>query len=179
MSPWTLDANWAQEPWRLWTCHLAHFDVRHAVVNLAALAVPLLLVARMDRFRLGSMLLLLAPLLSLSILPFLDGGTYSGASGIACAAWACVGIRLAGRRESFSLGCLVLGLLGLKFAVEGLTGAGVLVHGGGWQTLAEAHTVGALLGLAAGVFDNGIRTVERRSRLRTGGLFRKWLTFPR
>lgn len=179
MSPWILDGNWIQEPWRLWTCHIVHYDPKHAFVNLVALALPLLLVGRTERLRCAWILLGLAPILSLSLLPFLNGGSYCGASGLACAVWAFAGIKLAGRRDSASLGCLMLGLLGLKFAVEALTGAGILIHEGGWQTLPESHAFGTLLGIAGALAERALLRLELRGALALNLLFRRWLTFPR
>jgi membrane associated rhomboid family serine protease len=149
MDPLALTTEALREPWRLWTGHLVHFGWEHALANLIALAVPTLLVARRERGRLLLVLLLAAPLLSLLLLPGLGQGQYRGASGLACVAWSWVGLRLAARRESFSLGLAVLGGLALKLALEAAFGTGPLAAHPDWQSLPAVHFWGALLGLAA------------------------------
>lgn len=156
MNPWLLSASWPQEPWRLWTGHLVHYDLHHALVNLLALAVPLGLTRPRGWLRLGGLLLGLAPLLSLALLPWLQGGTYGGASGLACAAWALVGLRRLRSGEGPAVGVLMLGLLGLKCVFEAVGGA-MLAHEASWQTLPAAHVLGALLGLGTGLAERGWR----------------------
>jgi len=148
MDPLALNAQALAEPWRLWTGHLAHFGLAHALANGAALGLPLLLASRRDRLRLIPVTLLLAPLLSLLLLPFLGGGQYRGASGLACALWALVGLRLCPRRESASVGLLMLGGLALKLGAEAAFGGCFLLQAEGWQTLPAAHLWGTALGLA-------------------------------
>lgn len=149
MDPWSLTAEALREPWRLWTGHLAHYGWEHALANALALAVPLVLLPTPERRRAGLSLLLIAPLLSLALLPGLGGGEYRGASGLACALWALAGLQLAGRRASTPAGLLLLGALGLKLAAEAALGACFLVRAEGWQVLPAAHLGGALLGLAS------------------------------
>lgn len=147
MDPLALTSEALREPWRLWTGHLVHFGWEHTLANLVALATPLLLASRRDRPRLVSALLLGAPLLSLLLLPSLGAAQYRGASGLACALWALVGLRLAGRGESAPVGLLMLGGLGLKLGLEAAFGSCFLLHPQGWQTLPAAHLWGTLLGL--------------------------------
>ncbi|GLH73231.1 hypothetical protein GETHLI_17330 [Geothrix limicola] len=149
MDPLALTSEALQEPWRLWTAHLVHFGWDHALANLMALAVPALLVRRQERLRLLAAALLIAPLLSLALLPGLGGGQYRGASGLACALWAWTGQRLLQREESLSVGLLLLGGLGLKLGLEGCLGLYVLPSQAAWRPLPEAHVWGALLGLLA------------------------------
>jgi membrane associated rhomboid family serine protease len=153
MDPFALTAEALREPWRLWTCHLAHFGWAHALTNGIALAVPALLVQRRDRGRLLLTLLLAAPLLSLLLLPGLGPGQYRGASGLACAAWSWVGLRLASRRVSISTGLVLLVGLALKLTLEAVFGKGLLAPDPNWQTLPAAHVLGALLGLATALPD--------------------------
>ena len=162
MDPLALTAEALREPWRLWTGHLAHFGWEHALANALALAVPWVPAARSDRRRLALAMLLLPPALSLVLLPGLGEATYRGASGLACALWALVGLRLTARRESGSVGLMMLGGLGLKLGAEAAFGVGILAHSGGWQTLPAAHLWGALLGLAAAL--PGLRPGFRPSR---------------
>jgi rhomboid family GlyGly-CTERM serine protease len=140
-----------REPWRLWTGHLVHFGWEHALANLVALAVPMLLLQRRDRERLLLALLLAAPLLSFLLLPGLGQGQYRGASGLACVAWAWAGLRLASRRGSYSIGLAMLGGLALKLLLESFFGMGLLAAHPGWQPLPAAHFWGSLLGLVAAV----------------------------
>lgn len=148
MNPLTLNAQALLEPWRLWSGHLVHFGWAHAVANVVALTVPLLLACRRDRLRLILVTLLLAPLLSLVLLPALGGDEYRGASGLACALWALVGLRLTQRRESASTGLLMLGGLALKLGSEAAFSSAFLLRPEGWQTLPAAHLWGTALGLA-------------------------------
>ncbi|WP_243302488.1 rhombosortase [Geothrix oryzisoli] len=148
MDPLALTAEALREPWRLWTGHLVHFGWEHALANAVALAVPWLLAERGDRGRLALPLLLIAPLLSLLLLPTLGGAEYRGASGLACALWALVGLRLTERPESAPIGRWLLAGLTLKLGLEAAFG-GVLLHPAGWSTLPAAHLWGALLGWIA------------------------------
>jgi len=146
LNPFVLAPGAVWEPWRLWTCHLLHFGPVHALLNLAALAVPFALLPSRRWARLGLALLLLAPLLSLALLPFLGGGQYRGASGLACAAWACAGFALVRDRATRLEGGLLLALLGIKLLAEALGGAALLPGGEGWVALPAAHRWGAVLG---------------------------------
>lgn len=145
----TLTAEALREPWRLWTGHLVHFGGAHALANAVALAVPWILAAPRDRRRLALAMFLLPPLLSLLLLPSLGGGEYRGASGLACALWACVGLRLARQWKSGPVGWLMLGGLACKLAAEAALGGSFLLRPEGWSTLPAAHLWGALLGVAA------------------------------
>lgn len=133
--------------WRLWTCHLVHFGAAHALLNLAALGVPFALVPARAWPRMLLGLFLVAPALSLILLPGLDGGTYRGASGLACAAWSMAGAALVRERGTRVEGILLLGLLGAKLAGEAWSGAALLPGGAGWVSLPEAHRWGAVLGV--------------------------------
>jgi rhomboid family GlyGly-CTERM serine protease len=149
MDAFALTAEALREPWRLWTGHLVHFGWEHALANAVALAVPWLLADTQDRRRLALAMLLIAPLLSLLLLPSLAGAEYRGASGLACALWALVGLRLAGRLGSAPLGLWMLGGLLLKLGTEAALGGGFLLHPEGWRTLPAAHLWGTVLGLAS------------------------------
>ena len=149
MDPLTLTAEALHEPWRLWTCHFAHFGREHVLANALALAVPLVLAQPRDRGRLFAITLLAAPLLSLLLLPSLAQAQYRGASGLACALWSWVGVRLTGGRDSCAVGIAMLGGLAFKLFLEATFGSCLLGAHPDWQTLPEAHFWGALLGLAA------------------------------
>lgn len=147
MNPWTLTSTALSEPWRLWTCHLAHHGLEHLAGNALALALPFLIARRGTRLPLARTLLILAPLLSLALLPFLGDAAHGGASALAAAAWAILGVRFAADDETCLLGLAILLLLALKLSVEGLTASGIIAHDGRWQSLSAAHLLGALAGL--------------------------------
>lgn len=165
MDPLALTSEALREPWRLWTGHLAHFGWEHGLANALALAVPAILLRRQDRGRLLLAILVMAPLLSLTLLPSLGEGQYRGASGLACALWAWVGLRLAGRRESVAPGLLLLGGLALKLSFESALGACFLTAHPGWQTLPPAHTLGALLGLSLAGFSFPVHRLHATRRV--------------
>jgi rhomboid family GlyGly-CTERM serine protease len=148
MDPLTLSAEALREPWRLWACHLVHFGWEHALANALALVVPLLLMPKQDRARLLAFSLFAAPILSLLLLLDPDLGQYRGASGLACALWAWVGLRLACSREAPAIGLLLVGGLLLKLGTEVALGGAFLVHPDGWRALPAAHLWGTLMGLA-------------------------------
>lgn len=153
MDAFALTAEALREPWRLWTGHLVHFGWGHALANAVALAVPWILAAPRDRRRLILAVLVLPPLLSLLLLPSLGGGEYRGASGLACACWALVGLRLALEEAPSTLGRVMLVGLLLKLAAETVFGGGVMLRPEGWSTLPAAHLWGAGLGLLAALPD--------------------------
>lgn len=140
--PWSLSAQAPAQPWRLFTGHLAHWSMGHLLSNGIALAVPCLLLEGAERRRGLLGLLALAPLLSLSLLPWLEEAPYRGASGLACALWAWAGLSRWNDWEGLAL----LALLGLKVALElglGLTPAEAI---GAWRSLPAAHLLGTVLG---------------------------------
>ena len=165
MNPWNLTESALHEPWRLWTSHLAHHGWRHAADNSLALLIPLLLLSWRQRGQLLLWLLILSPLLGLALLPWLEGGSFEGLSGLACAAWAYVGLRLSLKEDSFAFGAAMLGLLALKFMVEAMTGCGLLAHAGRWQNPTAAHFLGTLLGLMAGGLDATLLRLRHRTQM--------------
>jgi membrane associated rhomboid family serine protease len=147
MDPLSLTTEALREPWRLWTCHLAHFGWGHTLANAFALLVPVLLVPRNDRGRLLAVVLLAAPMLSLLLLAGLGSGHYRGASGLACVLWAWLGLRLLSTENARSVGLMMLGGLLLKLAAEtGFSGCSLL-RPEDWQALPAAHLWGTFLGL--------------------------------
>jgi len=146
LNPFVLARGAGLEPWRLWTCHAVHFGPRHALVNLAALAAPFVLVPPQVRPRMVLALALLAPVLGLAILAVLDHGQYRGASGLACAAWSMAGFHLLRTGTARMEGGLILALLALKLIAEAMTGHGLMPPAGDWESLPAAHQWGTLLG---------------------------------
>lgn len=179
MTAWMLTSNVLHEPWTLWTSHLAHHSWQHAADNSLALIIPFLLAHSKDRKRLALWLFLLAPFLSLALLPTLEGGAFGGISGLACAAWVLVGVQLMMTDETLPVGLLMLGLLAAKFTVESMTGSGLLSHAGRWQSISDSHIRGALLGLAAAMLDDVLRRFERKVRCCATRNLRRWVMVPR
>ncbi len=132
------DGSW----WRLWTCHLAHYDAAHALTGALACAIPLVLLPRAGRIRVLLALLLIAPLIAVAALLDARTAEYRGASGLATALWASAGS--ARRRER--IGVAMLALLGAFLLREAWVG--VTVHAD-WVACAAAHRLGALLGALA------------------------------
>ncbi|MCM2249983.1 MAG: rhomboid family intramembrane serine protease [Geothrix sp.] len=156
MDPLALTAEAWREPWRLWTGHLVHFGGTHALANAIALAVPWILATARDRRKLALATVFIPPLLSLLLLPSLAGAEYRGASGLACALWALAGLGHLLRRESASVGALLLSGLALKLVLELALGTPFLAQAEGWQSLPQAHVWGALLGLGAALARPGL-----------------------
>ena len=129
----------AGEWWRLWTCHLAHYDAAHALTGMVACAVPLALLPRVARKEALLALLVVAPLVAAAVLHDAPSGEYRGASGLAAALWAYTGIARGRER----VGNTQLGVLGVFQAREAVVGA--TVHDG-WIACAAAHRAGALAG---------------------------------
>jgi|GEM_PF-2421752 len=133
------------EWWRLWTCHLVHWNASHLFLNLLALLPPMMLVTPPMRWRLAGWALMSAPVLSLTVLAGGFQGEYRGASGLVVGVWVLTGLTLVtdpARRAG--------GLLLLSFIVPKL----VLEVAGAWPTASDAyrtsdvvHYAGALTGV--------------------------------
>jgi len=155
----TSDFSW----WQLWSCHLAHWDARHLLLNVAA-AIPPLLFVRPARILAGA--LLAAPLLSLAILAFGLDGEYRGASGLVVALWVYAGLRGAqasGRLEACAPSLVLLAAIAVKLIGE---------SAGWWPSasasytaLPLAHYAGALIGAAATLFAPCMRSDSTTRRL--------------
>jgi len=126
--------------WRLWTCHLVHYDAAHALTSALACAIPLALLPRASRVRAMLALLLTAPLVATAALGDARLGEYRGASGLATALWAIAGLARRGER----IGMAMLGLLGAFLVRETIVGA--TAHDG-WIACTTAHRAGALVGV--------------------------------
>lgn len=134
------------EVWRLWSGHLAHLDIGHAAINMAALALAATIAARMHCLpALLKASVLLMPAISLGLLltaPTLQW--YVGLSGLlhGWAAWLLV------RRGGWPM-LAGLSVLAAKLVWESLPGSD---RADVFPVVIEAHRVGAILGLAfAGV----------------------------
>lgn len=150
----------ALEPWRLLTCHLAHWNEQHLLWDLLVfLALAPLLPPR----RLAALLLPAGLAISFGVLicqPEL--ASYRGLSGIDAALFVALALDLARRagRLDRVLGGLALLLFAAKIAAELASGQAVFVAtGGAFVPVPLAH----LLGLAAALFEG------RSERPRGGG----------
>jgi rhomboid family GlyGly-CTERM serine protease len=125
--------------WRLWSGHLLHLDPAHALLNLGALAVILLLAVRQRM--LGEVIaaaVLGMPLLSLALLwldPALDW--YAGLSGLLHGLLVIVLARRGG-----AIAWLLLGLIAFKLVYEWRFGS----RWEGWTVITLAHRLGAAAG---------------------------------
>lgn len=141
------------EIWRLWSGHLVHFSVRHALADALVFLLPAALAEReIGSRRFAVCLALGAPLISLGLLLAAPGlSHYRGASGIAVTAALLAGASLwRARPERRAVLLLLATVFSVKTACEALgissdladLPPGVVVA---WQ----AHVFGALWGLLA------------------------------
>ena len=126
--------------WRLWSGHLLHLGLSHALLNLGALAVILMLAWRQRMLaELAVAALVAMPLLSLALLwldPQLDW--YAGLSGLLHGLLVMVLVR-----RGDMLAIVLLLLLVAKLACEWRFGS----HGQQFEVVTLAHRLGAALGV--------------------------------
>lgn len=126
--------------WRLWSGHLLHLDLSHALLNLGALAVIVLLAWRQRMLaELAVAALVAMPLLSLALLwldPRLDW--YAGLSGLLHGLLVVVLVR-----RGDMLATVLLLLLVAKLACEWRFGS----HGQQFEVVTLAHRLGAAWGV--------------------------------
>lgn len=151
----------AFQPWRLFTCHLAHWNEQHLMWDLLAfLALAPLLEAR----RLAAILLPAGLAIAAGVLIWHpELAAYRGLSGLDAALFAALALDLARRDSAFDrgLGRLALLLLGAKIVTELASGDAVFVAtGGAFAPVPLAH----LLGLAAAFCEATGRRRKSRQR---------------
>jgi rhomboid family GlyGly-CTERM serine protease len=145
------------EVWRLWTGHLVHYDLAHAMTNAIAVVLPLSFIDRRRRRAIVMSLMLVAPAMSLVLLAGAHFDEYRGASGLALAVWtasALVLLRAASRRDrvtGLALFLLAIAKLGAEIAGAGHVWMGV-------APLPLAHFAGACAGVVVYLIE---RTVSR------------------
>jgi rhomboid family GlyGly-CTERM serine protease len=158
---WEREAILGGEWWRLWTGHLVHFGLQHALFDAVVVyAGASLLEREIGRPRLLRQLLLAAPLVSLALLAVPDLIAYRGASALAATVALAAGIALWPTAGRWRLALLAGGLacaastsmqaLGAGWSAAGLP-SGVVVA---WQ----AHLFGAACALLPGWRAAAIRT---------------------
>jgi len=136
--------------WRLLSAHLVHLDVRHAVLNIAGLALMWALFAR-DYSAKAWLAIVLTAMAAIDAGLWLGDSTvlwYVGSSG------ALHGVMAAGTlarlRRGEREGWVLAAALAAKLAYEHWVGA--LPFSGGDSVVVDAHLYGALGGAAAAVF---------------------------
>ncbi|MFC5461524.1 rhomboid family intramembrane serine protease [Massilia niabensis] len=152
---WEREAILTGQGWRLWTGHLVHFGLPHALTDaLVLLAAGAILEGRIGPARLLGHLALAAPFISLLLLAAMPGlAEYRGASSLAALLAVAAGVAAwpqAGRGQrailagaaAFAAAC-ILHALGAGIGLSSLP-QGVAVA---WQ----AHPLGAACGLHAGL----------------------------
>ena len=144
LTPAALDG----EIWRLWTGHLAHYTPAHLLVNVAAAALPLLLLPPSSRRLMFLRAIWVAPILSLVLLGIGGFDELRGLSGIAVFVWCGSGIMLIRARRLLE-GCALLVAVGAKLLLERHLPAPFV--GGGFEDSVAAHAAGALLAVATNV----------------------------
>lgn len=129
------------ELWRLWSGHWVHLDLRHAAINLCALALLALIAARMRQLRpLLARSLLMMPLTAVLLLLAAPGlQWYAGLSGLlhGWAAWLL--LRHGGRTAAVGAVLLAGKLVWEQLAPTALAAVPV-IH--------AAHLAGAIVGAA-------------------------------
>lgn len=154
----TFDFEW----WQLWTCHLAHWDARHLLLNALAAVPPLLLLQRRMIVRVVLSFFAAAPLLSVMLIASgVLRGEYRGASGLVVALWFFAAITLVRTGEQVS-GAILLAAVSLKVLAE--VAGWWPSQGDAFVSLPAAHVAGALIGVGAGVRQLGGRLKSVSSR---------------
>lgn len=145
------------QPWRLLTCHLAHWSEQHLAWDLLVfLALAPLLPPR----RLLRLLPAAALLISLGVLLLRpDLAAYRGLSGLDSALFAALALDLARRKPWLdrALGFLALALFAAKIAAEMASGEAIFAAGP-FVPVPLAHVLGLLAALAASLADRPSRS---------------------
>lgn len=142
----------AGEIWRLWTGHLVHYSVQHALIDVAtALVAAAIVLPALGWRRLCRVVALAAPLISIGLLVIApDCLYYRGASGIAVLLVVLATRLLWPRAGAVARGALLL----LAVALLGKIAAEALGYAAPWSDLPgdvrvvwQAHLLGALAAL--------------------------------
>ncbi|MEA2165152.1 MAG: hypothetical protein QOK37_3279 [Thermoanaerobaculia bacterium] len=142
------------EIWRLWSGHLVHYDLAHALTNALAIVIPLGFLDRRCRRAILLSLTIIAPAMSVILLAGAKFDEYRGASGLAMAVWVASALMLL-RGSDRATGLALLLLAIAKLGAE-LAGVGHV-----WTAVASlplAHVIGAWAGVVVYLI---VRTVSR------------------
>ncbi|MBJ8417930.1 rhombosortase [Acinetobacter courvalinii] len=140
------------EFWRLWTAHWVHVGWIHFLLNMLAFACLPFIFPHVRNWHLWSLLLALPPFISLVFyfyLPYIDA--YAGLSGVLHGLYTAVGLVYLQYKKERKFALLVLALIAAKLIWEntfGQTGTAQLI---GSPVLTEAHLIGAIGGVLAGL----------------------------
>lgn len=150
------DAVLGGQLWRLWSGHWVHLGLRHAAINLCALALLALIAAHMRQLRplLYTSLLMMPLMATLLLVAAPDLQWYAGLSGLlhGWAAW--LFLRHGGRVAAVGA-ALLAGKLAWEQLAPAADAAFPVIH--------AAHLVGAIVGAALAL--SGARRARRmRSR---------------
>lgn len=133
------------EWWRLWSGHLAHYSLGHALLNAAA-AVPPLVITR-QRWKLFWWAVAAAPLISIALLFTEPALHYRGASALVLGGWFVAGLAsLRTSMRGFAIALLALASLKVVGEIFGLIPWSV-----GVPSSLAAHLFGAIAGVAGGI----------------------------
>jgi membrane associated rhomboid family serine protease len=150
---WEPGAILAGQWWRLWTGHLLHFGLQHALFDAIVLyAGASLLEREIGTWRLLRQLLLAAPLVSLALLAVPDLVAYRGASALAATVALAAGIALWPAAGRWRPALLAAGLACAASTAAQALGAGWSAAGlpGGVVVAWQAHVFGAACALLPG-----------------------------
>jgi rhomboid family GlyGly-CTERM serine protease len=141
------------EVWRLWTGHLVHYDLAHAMTNALAIVLPLSFLDRRSRNAILMSLTVIAPAMSVALLASTHFDEYRGASGLALTVWMASALVLlqTDRATGVSLLLLAIAKVGAEFGGVGHVWSAV-------PPLPLAHFIGACAGIALYLIG---RTVSR------------------
>jgi len=150
------DAVLGGQLWRLWSGHWVHLDLRHAAINLVALALLALIAVRMQQLRpLLDASLLMMPLSAAALLLAVpDLQWYAGLSGL-LHGWAAWLLLRQGGRVALAGAALLAGKLVWEQVAP-------VADDATFQVIHAAHLAGALVGAAL-----ALPGALRRRRLRT------------
>ncbi len=147
------EAVLAGEIWRLWSGHFVHYSTNHAAMDGLACLILAFALCRMGAgHHLLPRMALIAPLISLALFFALPDMTrYRGASALAMALTAGLGVTLWQARPAWRIGLFLLAVaLALKIAADALSIAPLLSSlPAGVRVAWQAHVAGLVSGLLA------------------------------
>lgn len=135
------------EIWRWWTAHWVHVGWIHYFLNMIAFACLPFIFPHVQNRYLIALLLLLAPLVSLSFYYFFPNiEAYAGLSGILHGLYIAVSIYFLQFRQERKFALLVMTLACIKIAWENVFGSLETSQLIGSPVLVEAHLLGSIWG---------------------------------
>jgi membrane associated rhomboid family serine protease len=132
------------EVWRLWTAHLAHWSVQHALLNALALLPVLVAGRRMLKLALDWSFFA-APVISIVLLAIEPRIEYRGASALIVGLWFIAAAAVSGHRV---LSAALAGCAALKVILEAVS---LLPQTIQVPSSFAAHLAGSILGIACAI----------------------------